>query len=63
MTNVLSRHHNLMSVHHVILKAWSVYHVILKALQDVKGSYLRVLVDMFSAVPDESYSLHAGVRK
>ena len=41
----------------------SVYRIILKALKDAEGSYLRVLVDMLSAVPDESYSLHAGVRK
>ena len=40
-----------------------VYHVILKTMQDGEGSYLRVLVDMFSTVPDESNGLHAGVRK
>lgn len=39
------------------------HHVISKAMQDGEGSYLRVLVDMFSTVPDESNGLHAGVRK
>lgn len=49
----------------VVITIWSitVHHVILKTLQDAEVSYLRVLVDMFGAVPDESNGLHAGVRK
>ena len=55
VTNILS-HHNLVDV-----RAWSDFKS--PDMQDGESSYLRVLVDMLSTVPDESYGLHAGVRK